>query len=165
LFPQWVSCQSQQQNDSSQTHLLTTAKEIMVAAGNCALITLDQEGHPRVRIMDPFLPEDDFTVWFGTNQKSRKVKQIQHDQRVTLYYVDNDKSGYVTLHGIAQLVDDQKEKDIRWKDAWKNFYPNKDRDYLLIKVVPEWMEVLSITRGINGDTVTWQPPEISFKKK
>ena len=55
--------------------------EIMSAAGTCTLITLDQEGRPRARVMDAFLPEDDFTVWFGTNPKSRKVAQIKNDPR------------------------------------------------------------------------------------
>jgi general stress protein 26 len=66
------------------------------------------------------------------------------------------------LHGIAQLVDDQKEKEKRWKDEWEDFYPNKTEDYLLIKVSPIWMEVSSTTRGIIGDTITWQPPSVLF---
>ncbi|MFT6204729.1 MAG: general stress protein 26 [Spirosomataceae bacterium] len=147
---------------STNNDLINAAKEIMIAAGTCALITLDEEGRPRVRAMDPFTPESDFTVWFGTNAKSRKVNQINKDPRVTLYYLDSNASGYVMIHGIAQLVDDQKEKEKRWKDEWEDFYPNKTEDYLLIKVSPIWMEVSSTTRGIIGDTITWQPPSVLF---
>lgn len=151
--------------DSSTIKLMIAAKEIMTAAGTCALITLDEEGRPRVRVMDPFIPESDLTVWFGTNPKSRKVNQIKKDPRVTLYYLDSDASGYVMIHGKAQLVDDQKEKEKRWKDEWKAFYPNKPEGYLLIKVTPEWMEVISYTRGITGDPTTWQPPIVLFDTK
>ena len=148
--------------DSSKVKLMTAAREIMSAAGTCALITLDKEGRPRVRAMDPFIPESDFTIWFGTNPKSRKVDQIKKNPKVTLYYLDSDASGYVMIHGIAQLINGQKEKEKYWKDAWKNFYPNKPEDYLLIKVSPEWMEVISVTRGIHGDPTTWKPPIVLF---
>ena len=148
--------------DSVNIRLMTVAKEIMTAAGTCALITIDKEGRPRVRVMDPFLPESDFTVWFGTNPKSRKVDQIKKNPKVTLYYLDSDASGYVMIHGIAQLVDGKEEKEKYWKDAWEAFYPNKPEDYLLIKVSPEWMEVISVTRGINGDPTTWKPPVVLF---
>ncbi len=148
--------------DSSKIELMDAAREIMTAAGTCALITLDKEGRPRVRVMDPFIPESDFTVWFGTNPKSRKVDQIKKNPKVTLYYLDSDSSGYVMIHGIAQLVDGQEEKEKYWKDAWEAFYPNKPEDYLLIKVSPEWMEVISVTRGINGDPTTWKPPVVLF---
>jgi general stress protein 26 len=141
---------------------MNAAREIMMAANNCALITLDEEGRPRVRLMDPFLPESDFTVWFGTNPRSRKVDQIKKNPKVTLYYQDSDATGYVMIHGTAQLVDDQKEKEKHWKAAWKDFYPNRPEGYLLIKVSPEWMEVLSVSRGITGDSSTWQPPVVLF---
>ncbi len=149
-------------NDDSNIKIKNAAREIMTAAGTCALITLDEEGRPRVRVMDPFLPESDFTVWFGTNPKSRKVNQIKKNPKVTLYYLDSDASGYVMIHGKAQLVDDQKVKEKRWKDEWEAFYPNKPEGYLLIKVSPEWMEVISYTHGILGDPTTWQPPVILF---
>ncbi len=102
--------QNIEQKDSSGNKLIVAAREIMAAASTCALITLDEKDLPMVRVMDPFLPESDFTVWFGTNPKSRKVNQIKNNPKVTLYYLDSDGSGYVVIHGIAQLIDDQKEK-------------------------------------------------------
>lgn len=148
--------------DSLDNKLINAAREIITEAGTCALITLDEKDHPMIRVMDPFLPEDDFTIWLGTNPKSRKVNQIKNNPNVTLYYLKSDASGYVVIHGIAQLVDDQKEKDKRWKDEWEAFYPNKSEAYLLIKVSPEWMEVLSYTHGIAGDPTTWQTPVVYF---
>lgn len=148
--------------DSSNIELIQAAKEIMIAAGTCALITLDEEGRPRVRLMDPFNPENDLTVWFGTNPESRKVNQIKKDPRVTLYYLDSDASGYVMIYGIAQIVDNQNEKQKRWKDDWIGFYPNWPEGYLLIKVVPKWMEVISYTHDILGNPTTWQPPIVLF---
>ena len=149
-------------SDSSNIKLLKAAREIMINAGTCALITLDNEGRPRARAMDPFLPEDDFTVWFGTNSSSRKVVQINFDPRVTLYYFDSHTSGYVMIHGTAQLIDDSKKKEKYWKKEWEAYYPNKSESYMLIKVSPIWMEVLSPAHGVNNDPITWQPPIVLF---
>jgi len=165
LIPFFGFSQNIEHLDSINNKLLTAAREIMSSAGTCALITLDQEGRPRVRAMDPFLPESDFTVWFGTNVNSRKVDQIKKDPRVTLYYLENEDSGYVMIHGIAQIVDNKKEKEKRWKVKWEAFYPNKLEDYLLIKVLPEWMEVVSYSHGLLGDPITWKPPTAIFDSK
>ncbi len=165
LLPIKVSSQNIGPVVTSNNRLISAAREIIIAAGTCALITLDEEGRSRVRTMDPFIPGNDLSVWFGTNPKSRKVNQIKKDPRVTLYFLDSDASGYVTIHGIAQLVDDPREKEKRWKEEWKAFYPNRPEGYLLIKVTPEWMEVISYTRGIFGDSITWQPPIVLFNTK
>ena len=157
--------QNIEQLDSLNDNLFIAAREIMTSAETCALITLDHEGLPRVRAMDPFQPESDFTVWFGTNPNTRKVDQIKKDSRVTLYYLGSDGSGYVTIHGIAQIVNNQKEKEKRWKAEWESFYPNKPEDFILIKVTPEWMEVISYARGVIGDPVTWEPPRVIFNSK
>lgn len=162
LIPFKSFSQNIEQKDSSYSKLISAAREIIAEAGTCALITLDEKDLPMVRVMDPFLPESDFTVWFGTNSKSRKVNQIKKNPNVTIYYLDSDASGYVVIHGIAQLVNDKREKEKRWKVEWEAFYPNKTEEYLLIKVSPEWMEVISYTRGIVGDPITWEAPVVLF---
>jgi general stress protein 26 len=149
-------------NDTAQNKVLLAAREIMLAAKTCALITLDEDGNTRVRTMDPFQPEENFTVWLGTNANSRKVKQIKKHPQVSLYYLDSDASGYVVIQGTATLINDKKEKEKWWKNEWEAFYPNKADNYLLIKITPQWMEVSSTTRGIYSDQETWQPPRIEF---
>lgn len=151
----------QESADADQL-LIEAAIEIISAAGTCALITVDEEGVPRVRAMDPFAPEENLTIWFGTNSRSRKVDQIKKNPGVTLYYLDSDASGYVIVQGVARLVNDPKEKEKRWKAEWEDFYPDKTKDYLLIEVTPLWMEVLSPPRSISADPVTWQPPVVNF---
>jgi general stress protein 26 len=143
--------------------MLRVAREIMIAARYCALITSDETGRPQARTMDAFPPDDDMTVWFGTNPRSRKVKQIERDSRVTLYYFDPGAQGYVTMLGGARLVNDPREKKAHWKDGWTEFYPNRERDYLLIAVTPERFEVVSPKHGITGDSVTWLPPSIRLE--
>ncbi|TJY31847.1 pyridoxamine 5'-phosphate oxidase family protein [Pontimicrobium aquaticum] len=157
-----ANTQEKKASKSNNKTLIQAAKEIMQNAKTCALITVDDKGIARVRTMDPFPPKENLIVWFGTNSNSRKVKQIQENNNVTLYYEDPDKTGYVTIYGIATIVNDVTEKEKHWKTKWKDFYPNYPKDYTLIKVIPKWMEVVSETRGILGDTKTWKPQKVTF---
>jgi general stress protein 26 len=145
--------------------LIATAREIMKTARYCALITLDSAGRPDARTMDPFPPDEQMIVWLGTNSKSRKVAEIRRNHRVTLYYFDRDAQAYVTISGLARIVSDPKEKAKHWKDEWKNFYPDRERGYLLIAVTPEKLEVISEKKGIIGNSVTWTPPAITFRNR
>ncbi|NNF22533.1 MAG: pyridoxamine 5'-phosphate oxidase family protein [Saprospiraceae bacterium] len=163
LVPAMVSyAQDVAIQDSSNQVLMDAAVEIMTNAGTCAFITVDDEGRPRVRAMDPFLPTDELIVWFGSNPLSRKIKQIRNNPRVSLYYLDSDQTGYVMIHGLATLVDDDKSKVKWWKEKWNDFYPEYPNNYILIKVEPVWMEVISTRLGVTGDEKTWTPPSIKF---
>jgi len=146
----------------TREQLIAAAREVMAAAGNCALITIDESGEPRVRVMDPFPPDSNMIVWLGTNPNSRKVEQIRNNPHVNLFYFDASGQGYVTIAGTARLVDDPEEKNERWKTEWEAFYPNHAEAYLLIEVTPDWLEVLSGKHGISGDAKTWKPPTVVF---
>jgi len=151
-----------QQQMLSKDELIAAAREIMTSARYCALITTDSRGRVHTRAMDPFPPEADMTVWFGTNSRSRKVREIRRNPRVTLYYFDRENQEYVVISGIARLVNDPNEKIKRWKDEWKSFYPNRATDYLLIEFRPEKLEVISEKKKIFGDPHTWKPPTVTF---
>lgn len=148
--------------DSSRTKLKTAALEMMKSAGLCALITLDQQGRPAARMMDAFAPENDFVVWLGTNPRSRKVREIKRNPAVCLYYSNPDIPGYVMLQGKAVLVNDPKEKEKRWKPGWEEFYKSRDKDYILIKVIPSRLEVVNYKLGMTGNPVTWEAPFTDF---
>lgn len=153
------------QKNFSESQLKEAANEIIESAGICSMITLDKKGQPRARAMDGFLPDENFVIWFGTTVKSRKVEQIKNNSKITLYYMDSDATGYVSIYGTAQLVDDKELKNKYWKEEWEAFYPDKESDYLLIKVTPKWMEIISESRGINGDYETWAPSRVVFKEE
>lgn len=164
LFPSLGFSQTSESSDSLKIELTSVAREIMTSVKTCALITMDSEGVPRARAMDPFSPENDFTIWFGTKSDSRKVDQIRNNPKVTLYYLESDESGYVTIHGKASIVNDELEKEKRWKEEWGAFYENKANDYILIKVSPIWMEVVSYAHGIVSNSTSWAPPVVIFEK-
>jgi general stress protein 26 len=151
-----------QQAQFSREQLITAAREIMTTTRYCALITIDARGRANARTMDAFTPDDNLVVWFGTNPLSRKVAEIRRHPGVTLYYFDRENQAYVTLHGIARLVNDPQEKLRHWKDDWKDFYPDRDKDFLLIEVRPSTLEVVNVKTGIVGKNPAWDPPSVNF---
>ena len=160
-----LSVTAQQPRTWSRDELITAAREIMTASRYCALVTVDRNGRPQVRTMDPFPADRAMIIWLGTNAHSRKVSEIRRQPRVTLYYFDRESQAYVTIHGIANVVNDAKEKARHWKEEWQPFYPNRDKDYLLIKVRPLKLEVVDTRKGILGDPRTWLPPTVIFGKR
>ncbi|HYK91018.1 MAG TPA: pyridoxamine 5'-phosphate oxidase family protein [Acidobacteriota bacterium] len=157
-----VRGQEKQPPVPDRASLIAAAREIMLAQTYCALITIDQNGRPQVRTMNPFPPEEDLTVWIATNTNTRKVQQIRKDPRVCLYYADHSKAtGYVALSGKAVLVDDMGEILKRKRDYWDQAFPGL-KNLVLIKVIPEELDVLNYKRGALNDRVTWRTPTVKF---
>src|SRR6267142_5414040 len=138
----------------SRDELIAAAREVMSAARYCSLITVDSSGRAQARTLDPFPPDENMVVWLGTNPRSRKVAAIRRNPRVTLYYFDREAQAYVTIYGIARLINDPKAKLKWWKDEWRDFYPDRTRDFLLIRVTPERLELVNVKKGIVGDPRT-----------
>ena len=49
--------------------------------------------------------------------------------------------------------------------VWLAFYPDRAKDYLLITVKPERLEVVNVKKGIVGDPTTWKPPSVNFRTR
>ncbi len=160
--PRPAGAQDQQRPVPDRAKLIAAAREIMGAQTYCALITVDQTGRPQVRTMNPFPPEEDMTVWMATRTNTRKVQQIHNDSRVCLYYADHSKAiGYVALTGKAVLVDDMREILKRKRDYWDQAFPGL-KNLVLIKVIPEQLDVLNYKQGALNDTVTWRTPSVKL---
>lgn len=147
----WADSVLQEESHSAGS-LIEFAREGMIEARYCFLITLDDLGQPQARLMDAFEPEADMTVWMATKADTRKVRQLRYDPRATLAYVTGGGNGYVTLVGRARLVDDADEKLRRWKTGWEAFYPGgpSDPDFLLLRFTPARIELMDPTRDVGA---------------
>jgi general stress protein 26 len=157
-----VPCAAQPVQPASRDTVLAVARDVMAAAGICAVITIDETGHPQARAIDIFQPDEQFVVWFATNPKTRKVAQIARNPRVTIYCYDPKTTGYVSVLGRARLVNDPAEKQKRWKRSFEAFWPDRGDGYLLVEVTPQRVEVSSPSRGIGNDPATWAPQAVVF---
>ena len=154
-----VSAQVTRADTLSRAQVVAVARDIMQAARYCTLITIGPGGQPEARIVDPFLPDSDLTIWIATNPLTRKVQDIRHDPRITLLYFNPTTFEYVTVLGTAALAADSLDKAGHWKPEWAGLYRDQNRgaDYLLLRVRPTRFEVVSARRGLRSDPQTWRP--------
>ena len=162
--PRIAATQAVPAQTPDRTKVVAAAAQVMEKARYCALVTIGRDGHPQARVVDPFPPERDLTVWIATNPITRKVEQIRTDPRVTLFYFDPSGPGYVTLLAKAELVSDPVEKARHWKEEWAAFYANKNRgeDFILIRCKPIRLELVSYGHGLLNDPSTWRPITVDF---
>ncbi len=159
----WLASLTSLAGGADDREILAQARSVMMDARYCALITVDDQGQPRARTVDPFAPDEHYVVWIATRPVTRKVAQIRQHPAVTLYYFDAAKANYVTLMGTAELVDDEQTKRAMRRDADSaRLYPDFPDDYLLIKVTPDRLE--AIVPGFRGDRATWKPASVLFPR-
>lgn len=143
--------------------LLKTGREIIKNAYFAQFASVNKEGMPKIRVIEPFAPDKEWNVFFGTNPRSRKVKEIKNHPQSALHYFDKARLAYVSLYGKAYIENDSLLRKKYWKESWKSFYPDKEKDFMLIRFVPEKMELIHLTKGFSGDSLTWKPHEIILR--
>ncbi len=147
--------------------VLMAAREISRKARYASLVTIGPEGQPLARIVDPLGPDEDFSVWIGTNPATRKVADLAHDPRATLQFFDASLPGYVTLVGTASVVANAEVKAVHFKEEWGPFYKDRFRgpDFVLLKFVPKRLEIVSQSHGLVNDPRNWRPVMLDLPEK
>ena len=165
------SCTGQKKNreikyrDNYSHHdsiVMNSARKIITDCYYGTMITIDAKGQAKSRVMEPFEPDDNFVIWMATNPRSRKVVELKNNSKVTMHYFSKRLMAYVSLMGEAKLVNDKESKQKHWKQGWEKFYPDREKDYILIKFVPEVLELIDIPEGLTGDKSTWKPEQVRF---
>jgi general stress protein 26 len=134
-------------------YLLEVAKATIRATSYYFLITLGDTGQAHARLMQPFAPKEDLTIWSGASPKSRKIRDIRQDRQVTLAFHDPADTAYVALVGSAQVEDDLNERLQRWREEWGAFFPAGPAgdDYGLIHCIPWCIELMNLARHVHPD--------------
>jgi len=147
--------------------IVAAAIDIVQKAHYCTFITIAEDGQPQARIVDPIVPDATFTIWFATNPLTRKVNQVRRNPKVTMLCFDASTSSYVTVVGRGDLVTDAVEKQRHWKTDWAGIYPKgaANDEFMLIRISPARVEIVSESRGMIGDAKTWLPLAIHFPPK
>jgi general stress protein 26 len=145
----------------SKDSLLKIANEVIKTQRTCTFITVDEYGKPQARVLAYFPPEDDWKIWLGTSTNSRKVMQVKNNPNVIVFYFDPEGGSYVSIAGKAQIINDPELKKEYWKDEWKVFYPNPEKDYVLIEVAPVHLEICSFKYKLFWDS-SLKPAFVDF---
>lgn len=94
--------------------------------------TVDKD-KPVMRAMWIAYIDDDFTIWYATGTKSKKMKQIEKNPNVCIS-VNTEAEG-VRIFGKAKSITDKKIKSEKWQESWSTFFKGvDDPEYALIRV-------------------------------
>ena len=99
LFSQFILSQ-----EYSERQLKKISSDIVKDSNSCLLISLDSLGNPRARLMDSYMPNDDFVFYLITNSLRRKIKELENDSRVVLSFQSLDGKSYITALGFQNCL-------------------------------------------------------------
>ena len=150
---------SEASDATREAKILASAKELMQQARYCALITVDDASQPQARTVDPLPGDGGLEVWVLTNLSSRKVAQLRHNPRATLYYFTQTSPGYVTLLGEATVIESAADKASAWRPAWGEARRTQiaREEFVLIHFRPHRLEIVSYAHGLANDPKTMLP--------
>jgi general stress protein 26 len=139
--------------------LLEITRITMSAAEFSFLTTLSTSGEINARLMQHFTPEEDLTIWFGASPRSRKVRDIRQHRHAAVAFQSSTEPAYVTLNGSTLLVEDVDLRQNYWREDWTIFFPGGPAgdDYILIKFVPERIEVMNFAHNVSPPPFGLQP--------
>jgi len=122
-------------------------KELVEKAEICFFCSGIKTGIPfSTRPMSEQLVDDDGNIWFLSRKDSEKNEEIAQDPFVQLLFQADKYSGFISIYGIAETIDDQQKIDEFWQPMFKVWFEKGKNDPMisLIKVDP--------TQGYYWDT-------------
>jgi general stress protein 26 len=143
------------------SRLLAGAMRAIASVRYCWLATEGEAVGPKaMRPMGRLPPEpgdNDWTIRFVTDGRSRKASDIRRAGKVALIFQHDPDDAYINLTGLAKLREDASEVSRRWKDAYNRFFPTEaDRAAAaFIEVEAERMELW--IRGVTPEPFGLRP--------
>jgi general stress protein 26 len=80
--------------------------------------------------------EDDHNLWFFMSRSGEPVAELSADATVNVLYANPSKDTYVSVSGIARMVDDLAQKQRLWSPLARSWFPGgaADPDLALVRV-------------------------------
>jgi general stress protein 26 len=103
------------------------------------LITIDESGYPKGRMMENLPVGNDLVFWFATGAASNKVREIKKNSKASLFMYRPGDHSSISVIGTAEIETSNALRTQKWKDKWTAYWKQGPTDpaYTLIKVVPK----------------------------
>ncbi len=132
-------------------------KELMEQTSTAFLATNDEKGIPFIRaVFNLKCPEDfphpakvisdydddSYTVYISTNTSSIKMKHINENNNIAVYYSKPVEGKGIMLQGQAEIIKDMEFKEKIWVENWTQYYPKgyTDPDFTMLKMKPKYLK-------------------------
>lgn len=127
--------------NEEQTASLTKLKGLLEGIDFTMLTTI-ADGRMHSRPMSTQELDEDGYLWFFSSFDTRKVDEINADNRINAAYSDPDGNTYVSVFGTAEVVRDRSKIEELWSPVHKAWFPEgvDDPSICLLKVKVEEAE-------------------------
>ena len=72
------------------------------------------------------VPSEGADFWFVTNTDTHKLDELENDPHVNLAYYNTKSREYVSVSGIARVVEDRSKIRELYRPDWKAWFPGDD---------------------------------------
>lgn len=121
----------------TQTSDYEKFKEMIKDIDLCMLTTVDENNdlHSRPMSLNSDVDENG-NLWFFTSSNSHKASEIERTPNVNVSFIDTSEQHYVSVSGMAELVQDRQKIKELWKPVLKAWFPDgpDQPDVALLKV-------------------------------
>lgn len=150
------------ENAAEETRLLVGAAKTIASVRYCWLVTAAESGVINSRPMGGLarnLDENDWTIHFITDGRSRKAYDIRRAGKATVIFQNSD-TAFVSLFGRATLREEVSDVHKHWKSAYNAYFPSEhDRaNAALISVDCQCMELW--IRGVTPEPFGFLPTKL-----
>lgn len=125
-------------------------RELLKGFSEGMLVTKNDDGELHGRPMVVAQLEEDGVIYLSTSLRSPKLKEIEQDPRVAVYF--QKPRCYVAVNGSVEVVQDRAKIAEMWQESWRVWFPEgKDSpDLCLLRITPSHGEYwdLSGTKGV-----------------
>ncbi len=94
------------------------------------------------RPMTPLEMDGSGAIWIMASREAMRGRLGKGAQPVNLAFMGHGESDYVSIAGVAELVDDAERKQQLWSGMGRPWFDGpKDPDLVLLKVTPQTIEL------------------------
>ena len=138
---------------------------LMQESETAILTTIDENGYPQTRAMlnlrnkkqypslEKLFEENNSSIliYFTTNTSSNKMKQINNNSKVSVYYCKPNEWRGLMAGGIIEIVNENEIKKKIWQDNWTMYYSKgyNDPDYTILKLKPKTLKLYNQLKVYN----------------
>ncbi len=141
---------SASKSQMTQAENINQLRELVKGIQYGMLTTLsEQDGAFRSRPLTLQQAEFDGAFWFFVAKSSSLVRDVLSNMRVNLAFSDPSKSAYVSVSGVAFLVEDRVKAEELWNPMLKAWFPKgvQDPDLALLRVHVECADYWDVHSG------------------
>lgn len=123
--------------------VIDAAHDLVRSRRYCIVVTTNEAGRPTARTVQPWRPDGDWVIRFGTDAGSRKVAEIGHTGHCLLVYADEQRNRTVSIDCRAEIVTELRQRRRWFMPTWTAFWPSgaDAPGFVVVECHPETMEL------------------------